>query len=400
MKPEPLMIDGFQFSAVAAGIKHPHAERLDLGLIMADHPAITAGVFTANQVKAAPVQICIDRLVSGLCQAVLINSGNANACTGEQGKRVALDLVNDLAKRLAIGPAMMVPMSTGVIGNPLPADRMRARFQDLKDGLRPDKLMDVARAIMTTDTKPKTVFLTGQHSRGTFHMLGIAKGSGMIAPNVATMLTVVLTDVKVDRAFLQECLVSASENSFNRITIDGDMSTNDSVIVMAGGHSDALHLADLPDDRRAFASLLHQACASLARQMVLDGEGATKLVEVKVCGAPDKDAANRAARTIAESPLVKTAFHGGDPNWGRIMAAAGRAGVTFNPDAVDLFIGDVPVLCNGTLASESWEPAAADVMKQREFSIRVDLKAGTESSSFLTTDFSKEYVAINADYRS
>ncbi len=182
MEQEPLLIDGFRFSAVAAGIKHPHAERLDLGLIVADQPAIAAGVFTANRVKAAPVLICLDRMASGLCQAILMNSGNANACTGEQGKRVVVDLINDLAGRLSIDPAMMLPMSTGVIGNPFPADRIRARFPDLKDGLRGDKLMDVARAIMTTDTKPKTVFLTAEHSRGTFHMLGIAKGSGMIAP--------------------------------------------------------------------------------------------------------------------------------------------------------------------------------------------------------------------------
>jgi glutamate N-acetyltransferase / amino-acid N-acetyltransferase len=396
----PLAIDGFRFSAVAAGIKNPQVQRLDLALIMADQPAPAAGVFTTNLVKAAPVQICVRRMAGGLCRAIVMNSGNANACTGEQGIRDTLDLTTALAHTLAIDPEQVFPMSTGVIGNPLPADRIRARFPELKAGLAYDRAADVARAIMTTDTKPKTVFLTGEHSRGTFHMLGIAKGSGMIAPDVATMLAVVLTDVKVHGPFLQECLATACRNSFNCITVDGDTSTNDSVILMAGGHAEALHLSDSARDREVFASVLHQACASLARQMVLDGEGATKLVEVTVRGARDREAALKAARTVAESPLVKTAFNGCDPNWGRIMAAAGRAGVALDPDVVDLYIGEVPVLKNGTLASESWEPAAAEVMKAREFSIILDLKAGNESVTFLTTDFSKEYVAINADYRS
>lgn len=400
MEQGPLTIDGFRFSAAAAGIKNPQAQRLDLALILADHPATAAGVFTTNLVQAAPVQICAKRMTRGLCQAVVMNSGNANACTGEQGMRVTLDLSAELANTLGIDPEHVFPMSTGVIGNPLPADRIRSRFPDLKVGLAQNRIDDVARAIMTTDTKPKTVSLKGQHSRGTFRMVGIAKGSGMIAPNMATMLAVIVTDVKVERSFLHECLAAACDGSFNRITIDGDTSTNDSVIVMAGGHAEALHLPDLAQDRETFASLLHEACRSLARQMVLDGEGATKLVEVTVQGAPDKEGANRAARTIAESPLVKTAFNGGDPNWGRILAAAGRARVNFDPEVVDLFIGNVQVLRNGVLASETWEPGAAEVMKAREFSICLDLKVGKETATFLTTDFSKEYVAINADYRS
>lgn len=397
---ESLTIDGFRFSAAAAGIKNPQAQRLDLALILADQPATAAGVFTTNLVKAAPVQICVKRISAGKCRAILMNSGNANACTGEAGMKVTLDLTRELSETLDIDPEQVFPMSTGVIGNPLPADRIRSQFPALKAGLAGDRAPDVARAIMTTDTKPKTVMLTGTHSRGTFRMLGIAKGSGMIAPDMATMLAVVLTDVKVDRLFLHDCLLSACRNSFNCITIDGDTSTNDTVIMMAGGHAEAQQLSDLAEDREVFASVLQQVCASLARQMVFDGEGATKLVEIIVSGAPDKRAANKVARTIAESPLVKTAFNGGDPNWGRIVAAAGRAGVAFDPEVVDLFIGDVPVLKNGTLASETWEPAAAAVMKAREFSVRLDLKAGNTSATFLTTDFSKEYVAINADYRS
>ncbi|MBI5571570.1 MAG: bifunctional glutamate N-acetyltransferase/amino-acid acetyltransferase ArgJ [Desulfomonile tiedjei] len=400
MNEEKLAIRGFRFSAVAAGVKQPGTTRLDLGLIVSDVPATAAGVTTTNLVAAAPVQITRKRLERGLCQAILINSGNANAYTGEAGMQAASDLTREVAQSLALDPDLVLPMSTGVIGNPLPVDRMRDRIPDLIAGLDAGAASEVARAMMTTDTRPKTVFLEGTLSTGPFKMLGIAKGSGMIAPDMATMLAVILTDVRVERSVLQESLVAAVERTFNRITIDGDTSTNDTLVVLAGGEPSAAALSGSDSDTTAFAALLNEACSDLARQLVLDGEGATKLVEIHVRGAVDEASAVKVAKTIAESPLVKTAFHGGDPNWGRIIAAAGRAGVPFNPEIIELSIGHALVVKDGSLVPGDWEPAAARVMKGREFSIFLDLKSGPAEACFLTTDFSAEYVAINADYRS
>jgi glutamate N-acetyltransferase/amino-acid N-acetyltransferase len=400
VKEQGISIRGFTFSAVAAGIKHAGTERLDLGLIVADAPATAAAVTTTNLVCAAPVEITRHRMQKGMCRAVLVNSGNANAYTGERGKQDALDLTAAAARALGADPDLVIPMSTGVIGNPLPFERMSACVPELVDRLDPGAFMDVARAIMTTDTQPKTVLLQRRLSTGPVTMVGMAKGAGMIAPKMATMLAVILADVKVPSSFIRECLVQANARSFNCITIDGDTSTNDTLLVMTGGRSDAPQLASDADDRAAFASLLEEACMNLARQVVRDGEGATKLVEVRVCGAPNDDAATRVARTIAESPLVKTAFHGADPNWGRIICAAGASGVIFNPDQVDLFIGNVPIVNAGVLVSDDWESAAHKAMLAEEFSVLLDLKAGPAEATFLTTDFSEEYVTINADYRS
>jgi glutamate N-acetyltransferase / amino-acid N-acetyltransferase len=400
VKEEGFGIQGFKFSAVAAGIKHAGTERPDFGLIVADAPAAAAAVTTSNLVCAAPVEITRQRIQKGLCRAVLVNSGNANAYTGERGKDDAKKLTAAVAQALAADPELVIPMSTGVIGNPLPCDRMSSRVPELVSGLSPRSFMDVARAIMTTDTRPKTVLLQDRLSTGPVTMTGMAKGAGMIAPKMATMLAVILTDIKVPSLFLRECLVQANSESFNCITVDGDTSTNDTLLVMAGGRPDAPELAPNPDDRAGFGALLAKACMDLARQVVRDGEGATKLVEVRVCGAPDKDAANRVARAIAQSPLVKTAFHGADPNWGRIICAAGAAEVAFDPNEVDLFIGNVPIVSRGGLVSGEWESAAHAVMLDEEFSVLLDLKAGSSQAIFLTTDFSEEYVTINADYRS
>lgn len=231
-------------------------------------------------------------------------------------------------------------------------------------------------------------------------MLGMAKGAGMIAPNMATMLSVILTDVRVDAVFLKPALADCASRTFNRVTIDGDTSTNDTLLVMAGGLAHARELGTDPSDRTAFQGTLEEVCMDLARQIVLDAEGGTKAVDVRVCGAPDREAAERVARTVAESPLVKTAFHGEDPNWGRIVAAAGRAGVKFDPNKVDLYIGDVPIVRQGEPVPGDWESAAHGVMTGREFSVLLDLKAGEAETTILTSDLSEEYVSINADYRS
>ncbi len=348
-------IHGFRFSAAAAGIKHEGTDRLDLGLIVSDVPASAVAVTTTNLVFAAPVRITRKRLANGSCRAILINSGNANAYTGEQGRQDAVDLTAAVAEGLGFAADLIVPMSTGVIGLRLPVDRMRFQIPPLLKGLDHGTFMDVAGAMMTTDTCPKTVLLGGVSSKGPFKMLGMAKGAGMIAPNMATLLAVILTDIRVESSWLKECLAEANSRTFNCITIDGDTSTNDTAIVMAGGHSEARELGGSRADRDVFSSLLNEACMSLARQIVLDGEGATKMVEVKVIGAPGPAAAAKVARTIAESPLVKTALHGEDPNWGRILCSAGRAGVAFDPYNVDLFIGEVPIVKQGQAVSGDWE---------------------------------------------
>ncbi len=393
-------IKGYRFSAVSAGIKKAGTSRLDLALIASDRPAVSAAVTTTNLVYAAPVEITRDRLTGGFCQAILMNSGNANAFTGDRGLKDASDLTSCVAEGLGIDPNLVVPMSTGVIGNPLPMDRMLPQIPELISRLDTRSFMDVAAAIMTTDTVPKTVLLQGTVTAGPFTILGLSKGAGMIAPNMATMLAVILTDLRVELDFLKESLQETVARSFNAITIDGDTSTNDTAIVMTGGCHDALELSGNASDREAFSSLLCKACEHLARQIVLDGEGATKLVRIDVRGAPDSAAATKVARTIAESPLVKTAFHGEDPNWGRIVCSAGYSGVIFDPKLIDLSIGEIRILENGNLTDGDWEFAAHNVMKDREFSILLDLKSGNGEASVLTTDFSEEYVAINADYRS
>jgi glutamate N-acetyltransferase / amino-acid N-acetyltransferase len=394
------MIEGYRFSAVAAGVKKPSTERLDFALITSDRPAVSAAVTTRNLVFAAPVEITRNRIADGLCQAILMNSGNANACTGDKGLQDALDLTGHVAHGLAIDPELVVAMSTGVIGNPLPVDRMVPRIPELIVRLDSRSFMDVAAAIMTTDTVPKTVRVQGEATGGPFTILGTAKGAGMIAPNMATLLAVLLSDVRVEHSFLKECLNEAVARSFNAITIDGDMSTNDTAVVMTGGSIDAHELSNSSADRAAFSSLLNEACENLARQLVLDGEGATKLVRIHVCGAPDAAAASKVARSVAESPLVKTAFHGEDPNWGRIVCAAGYSGVVFDPKRIDLSIGQVAILKDGALVHGDWESAAHNVMKSGEFPVILDLKCGAGEASLLTADLSEEYVTINADYRS
>jgi glutamate N-acetyltransferase/amino-acid N-acetyltransferase len=400
VKPSSGDIKGFTFSALAAGIKAEGSDRLDFGLVVADTPAPAACVTTTNLVCAAPVLITRDRLEQGICQAVLANSGNANAYTGQRGLQDALALTESTAGKLGIDRDLIIPMSTGVIGNPLPVERMQSRIPDLVDGLTVGTAMDFARSIMTTDTVPKKVVLDGELSMGPMRMLGIAKGAGMIAPHMATMLAVILADVRAEPTFVKQTLAQAANVSFNRITVDGDGSTNDTVLLMAGGASDCLRLSDASSDREDFAQMLTQVCVDLARALLLDAEGATKLVEIHVCGARDEDAAEKVARTVAESQLVKTAFNGGDPNWGRIIAAAGRSGVPFDPAAIDLSIGEVPIVRKGTMVEGDWESRAAEVMKLREFSVLLDLKAGRADAVILTTDLSAEYVRINADYRS
>ncbi len=394
-----MKIKGFSTSAVAAGIRYK--DRLDLALIYSDTPAVTAGVFTENQVKAAPVLIDKERLKQGRAQAILVNSGVANACTGKAGMAAAFSTSSLLSSRLNIEDEMVLLSSTGVIGEQLNLPAFRTSMDELVGGLCEDNFEDVANAIMTTDTVPKLVsrsVMIGDHE---IKFMGMAKGAGMIMPNMATMLSFVITDAQISFPELQFSLREATNTTFNRISIDGDTSTNDMVLVMANGTaSNAWIDEDNPMDRQIFQDTLEDVLKDLALQIVADGEGATKCITIRVCGAKDGKDAEKIARTVANSPLVKTAFFGEDANWGRILAAMGRSGVRFNPDRVDIAIGDVVLVRDGLAVGKKVEKEATALLKEKNIAVCLDLKDGVGCEEMYTCDFSLDYVRINADYRS
>jgi glutamate N-acetyltransferase/amino-acid N-acetyltransferase len=392
-------IKGFSFSAVAASIKY--SDRLDLGLIYSEEPCVTAGVFTTNQVKAAPVLIDIERLKEGRAQAILVNSGCANACTGPGGHESCLAASKLVSDALDIPDAMVQLSSTGVIGEPLNIPAFENNMASLVDGLSLEGFDNVARAIMTTDTVAKTAFGTVQLGGKEVKLMGMAKGSGMIMPNMATMLAFVLTDVQISFPELHKSLLFGVERTFNRITVDGDTSTNDMVLVMANGAADNPWIdGDSSEDQLAFQDALENVLKDLALQVVADGEGATKTITIRVCGAKEDEDAERIARTIATSNLVKTAFFGEDANWGRIMAAMGRSGVRFYPERVDIAFGEVLIVRDGLFLGREAEEAATGILRKKQFSISIDLKEGAGCEEVYTCDFSLDYVRINADYRS
>jgi glutamate N-acetyltransferase/amino-acid N-acetyltransferase len=393
-----MIIKDFSYGAVAAGIKYQ--DRLDLGLIYSSVPVVTAGVFTTNQVRAAPVQLSIDRLKQGRCQAVLVNSGCANACTGKQGMEAALQTSRMAAQVLGIEEDMVLVSSTGVIGAPLNVDVFEKNMKILVDSLAPDNFGRVAEAIMTTDTVPKTVSASVEIGGAEVRLLGMAKGAGMIMPNMATMLAFAMTDVQISFSQLKSALRSAVERTFNRITIDGDTSTNDMVLVMASGTAGNSWIDDEDHpDYQAFCDGLEALFKDLALQVVKDGEGATKCITIRVCGAKEYSDAEQMARTVANSNLVKTAFFGEDANWGRIMGAMGRSGVKFNPDRVDIAFGDVVIVKNGLSVGQEQERAATALLRRKNITVCIDLKDGTACEEIYTCDFSIDYVKINADYR-
>lgn len=390
------MVKGFRASAVSAGLKKNNKK--DLALIVSDYPAAVAGVFTTNRVKAAPVLLCKKRLSGGMCRAIIVNSGNANCCNGEQGMKNAMAMTQYVAEALEMDSSLVMAASTGVIGLPLDVGKIEKSVPDLVARLSENGFDDAAEAIMTTDTRPKTVCRQGSIDGCSYGITAMAKGAGMIRPDMATMLCFVCTDLQIASVDLQQALVYATESSFNRITIDGDTSTNDTVLVLANGQSGAC--ADSRSEFRAFASLLADALGELAKMIVEDGEGATKCVEISVVNAGSRHDARRMADTVANSSLVKTAFFGQDANWGRIMAALGRAGAEFDPDKVDIWFGDVKMVENGTGCGADAEAEATKVLKQKTFVVKIDVKSGDKKASVLTCDFSLDYVKINADYRS
>ncbi len=387
---------GFAAAGIAAGIRK--IGKKDLGLIFSRTPAAAAAVFTRNRVQAAPVRLDRERIADGRAQAVIVNSGNANCCTGAQGDADARAMARLAAEALGLQERDVLVASTGVIGEPMPMERIAAAVPDLVRALSEDGLDDLAQAIMTTDTVPKVTSGTATAGGVAYSLCATAKGAGMIRPDVATMLCFVCTDAEADPQFLRSALVRACDRSFNRITIDGDTSTNDTVILMANGRSGA-RVAD-EVDRAAFQALLDRVLVTMARELVRDGEGATKLVEIRVCGAATDRDARTVADTVAHSSLVKTALFGEDANWGRILAAAGRSGVEFDPERVELCFDGVRIYADGAGAGKAAEADATRVLKKPEFTIRIDLKAGRGEASVITCDFSIDYVRINADYRS
>jgi len=391
-----ILCPGFKAAGVASGLKKNGQK--DLGLIYSQVPATVAGLFTKNRVKAAPVLLDMELIKSGVCQAVIVNSGNANCCTGEQGMRDARTMTSLAASELGISNDLVFVASTGVIGAPLPIEKIKTAVPDLVGSLQPEGISDLARSIMTTDTVPKTASAQGVVEGKTFTVTAVAKGAGMIRPNMATMLCFVCTDVGASPEILKETLVKASDRSFNRITIDGDTSTNDTVLVMANGMSGAV-IRSLAD-KKIFQKVLNEIFLYLAKQLIRDGEGVTKLVEIMVRGAVSDSDARKVADTVAHSPLVKTSFFGEDANWGRIVGAVGRAGAKVDPDKIDIYFDDVQMVKAGMGCGKAVEAEATKVLKKSEFVVTVDLNMGRGSGLMYTCDFSVDYVRINADYRS
>jgi glutamate N-acetyltransferase/amino-acid N-acetyltransferase len=386
---------GFVFSTAEAAIKKPG--RRDIALIYSEAPAIAAGAFTTNSVKAAPVKICIERMKSGRAQAIVVNSGNANACTGKQGMKDAGGIISVLSKRLGLPPALIYPCSTGVIGTAMPMERVLPSLGPLTRDLGKSSLEDVAKAMMTTDTFPKIVHRRIRIGNRLATISGVCKGAGMIAPNMATMLCYILTDAAVEQKTLNRVLKDSVKKSFNRITIDGDMSTNDTVLVLANGV-----LGNRPITRKsahfgALKKALEDICYGLSRLIVKDGEGATKLIEVSVKGARTESDAERAAFSVANSNLVKTAIYGNDANWGRIMCALGYSGIRFDEAKTDISFNNIKVVKAGLTTHR--DAKAAEVLKSKEIRITIDLHAGKSQATVLTCDLTEEYIRINAEYR-
>lgn len=390
---------GFSFAATHCGLKK---SKLDLALLISESPATAAAVFTTNRVQAAPVRLCREHLTKsgGKVRAVIINSGNANCCTGPQGMAASRSTAAEVARALNCKPENILVCSTGVIGAPLRVEKIL----DAVPGMilarvsRGMAFEQISRAIMTTDTRPKwasaRVRMGGQQVR----ILGCAKGSGMIHPNMATMLAFVSTDAAISRPLLSRALRASVDSTFNSITVDGDTSTNDTVAVLANGQSRAPQVGAGGRDYEKFVAGLREVCKSLALAIVEDGEGAQRVIEIEVRGAPSDRAADQVARTIANSSLVKTAFAGADPNWGRILAAAGRSGVDFDFERVNIWLAGIPV-CRRGREHPFDERVAHQKMLAKHVPVIVDLRSGNGGARMWTCDFTQEYVHINASYR-
>lgn len=393
-----LKVKGFRFSACAAGIKK--SGKPDLALIFSEVPARSAAVYTTNKVVAAPVVITRERLAAGRCQAVLVNSGNANACTGAAGHAVALQTAELAAAQLKIPVEMIALASTGVIGQLLPIAPFERAIPQLVATLDDDHCAEVAEAIRTTDAYPKIASVEARADHHPYNIVAIAKGAGMIHPNMATMLAFVMTDAPVAPDLLDQSLRRAVDASFNSITVDRDTSTNDMVLILANGAAGGDEIGANTPAGEEFAANLAAILLQLAKLIVKDGEGATKVVEIEVCGARNDAEARQAALSVATSNLVKTAFFGEDANWGRIIAAVGYSGAEIDPDQVDISFNTVPVVSGGTSTGSELEAQATLVLKEPEFKVTVNLHLGSGLGRYYTSDLTYDYVKCNASYRS
>ncbi len=387
---------GFRAGAVAAGIK---GRGLDLAIVAAERTSSAAAVFTSNRVQAAPVLVSREHLGSGQARAVVVNAGCANAATGEPGLADAREMAALTAQTLGCRPNEVLVASTGVIGVPLPMDKLRTGIPQVVADLSREGGALAAEAILTTDSHPKETVVEFRVGGHTAHLGAMAKGAGMIAPSLATMLAFFTTDAAVEADLLRRALLAAVGASLNRITVDGDTSTNDMALILASGVAPARAILEEGKDYDAFRGALTEAASRLAQMIVRDGEGATRVAAVRVEGARAESEADRVARTVAESPLVKTALHGGDPNWGRILAAAGRSGIELDTSRLDIHLGSVWV-CQGGAARDYDEVAAHQAMLEDPVRIRINLNEGPACGWVWTSDLSRGYVDINAHYRS
>jgi glutamate N-acetyltransferase/amino-acid N-acetyltransferase len=388
---------GFFAGATYAGIKREAKDALDLAILNSATPCGAAGVFTTNKIQAAPV--ILDKIKlrtgNGQARALIVNSGCANACTGELGMQNAIAMSGLAAESLGIDPAEVLIASTGVIGVQLPMNKIKGSLSKIfvtREGGH-----SFSRAIMTTDTRPKEIAIKVKSEQAEYIVSGTAKGAGMIHPNMATLLGFITTNAAVDKKFLQSTLNRAVETSFNMLTVDGDTSTNDTVLVMANSLAGNPLITEGSDLGTDFQKALVQVCVYLAKSIARDGEGATRLIEVVVNGAASQEDARTAARSVAGSSLVKAAVHGCDPNWGRIVAAAGRSGAVLNPDSTDVYLGNICLFKAG-VPLEFDKKAAASVLGAAEVIIRVDLNLGEAKATAWGCDLSEEYVVINSEY--
>lgn len=389
---------GFRAAAANGDIKGKNLERDDCGLIFSDHPCTYAGVFTSNVVKAAPVLYDMEILEKGgTVKAVLANSGNANACTGAEGLEACHKIAAAYADALDIKPDDVLIASTGVIGVPLPVDKIISLKEVLVDGLADDKGLDFAQAIMTTDTTIKETAICVETKSGVITIGGCTKGAGMISPNLATMLTFITTDAMIEQHLMQQVLRECTEITFNRVTVDGDMSTNDTILMLSNGMSGAIVTEENYEE---FKEGLFTLMDYLAKQIALDGEGASRMITIEVKNAATVEEAKLCASKIANSPLVKTMFTGCDPNWGRLMSSAGASGAKFDPNMTDIYFNDLHYVEKGIIIDYALEDKAYEIMKELQYTITIDLHAGNCSTKFYTCDLTQDYIKINADYRS
>ncbi|TDU70633.1 glutamate N-acetyltransferase [Prosthecobacter fusiformis] len=386
---------GFRAGAISCGIKNPEATRLDLMLITSDVPTVTDAVFTTNKVRAACVRVSQQHIKDSDVRAIIANSGNANACTGPQGIQDAKAMCKATAEALGIRMRQVQVCSTGIIGMNMPIQRITPRVKELAEKLTPTGSDDASRAIMTSDTKPKTYSIEVPCGTGSFRVGGIAKGAGMICPNMATMLCFITTDAKISADELKRAMRSAVDQSFNCITIDGDTSTNDTVIVMSNGQADAPPIKKGSEEAKIFRCALHKVMLELAKMIVADGERVTKFVEIRVRNARTHADAKKAAEAVAKSMLVKCSWHGSDPNWGRVIHAVGYSGARLREELIDIYFGGL-IACKGGLTSNTPVTELEKVVREPRFSVTIDLNQGSANHIVYTSDLSEEYVDFNS----